>query len=127
MPNSDCARMHEAHAINVFHIKIMCDANISIIDRRDRHDWQTRLTITQVLTLMLQYFCPHRLGDNTLAENFANVPFHYSLETHEDEISLASFTLMPWDTHKSVNTLPLGRSVFAQVRADRLLSCNSMS
>ena len=87
MPNSDCARMHEAHAINVFHIKIMCDANISIIDRRDRHEWQTRLTITQILTLMLQYFCPHRLGDNTLAENFANVPFHYSLETHEDEIS----------------------------------------
>ena len=83
-------KVHECmgrQALQVFHVKLMCDQNLSVIDRRDRHDWPSRLTITQVAVLMLQYFCPHRLGDSTLAENFANVPFHYSLETHEDEIS----------------------------------------
>lgn len=75
----------QERSIALLNYKIMCDPNFNIIDRRERHDWQTKLTISQVATLIMQYFCPNGLGDSTLAESFGKVPFHYSLSDHNYE------------------------------------------
>ena len=54
-------------------------------DRRERHEWHTKLNIVQIATPIVQYFCPNGLGDGTLAESFSNVPFHYCLSNHDLE------------------------------------------
>ena len=63
----------------------MIDPELNIIDRRLRHDWQTKLTVLQVAKLIIKYFSPNGLGKCTLTESFSQVPFYYQIANHDHE------------------------------------------
>ena len=46
---NDCM---QKQAIQVLNLKIMCDTKFSTGDPRERHDWQNKLTIVQIATLV---------------------------------------------------------------------------
>ena len=79
---NDCM---QKQAIQLVNLKILCDTKLTVGDPRERHDWQNKLTIVQIATLIVQYFCPNGLGDSTLAESFSKIPFHYRLSDHDLE------------------------------------------
>ena len=85
MKLTDCM---QKQAIKFLNFRIMIDPEFNIIDRRLRHDWQTKLTeltVLQVAKLIIKYFSPNRLGKCTLVESFSQVPFHYQIATHDHE------------------------------------------
>ena len=82
MKINDCM---QKHAINLLNLKILTDPTYSMHDRRERHEWHTKLNKVQIATLIVQYFYPNGLGDGTLAESLGNVPFHYCLSNHDLE------------------------------------------
>ena len=63
----------------------MTDQNMTLMGHQ-RHDWMILLNTTIVATLIMQYFCTNEQGDHTLPELFAQVPFHYSLASDEEEL-----------------------------------------
>ena len=64
MKLTDCM---QKEAIELLNFKILVDPEFNIIDRRLRHDWFTILSVTQVATLVVKYFCPNGLGECILA------------------------------------------------------------
>ena len=57
--------------------------------QEQRFEWQTVLDIEYIANLIMQYFGTKQHGDHgdhTLAELFAKVPFHYSLNSDEDRV-----------------------------------------
>jgi hypothetical protein len=81
-------KIHECmqkKSISLLDFKIMTDPNFTACEPREKREWQSRLNILQIAKLILQYFCPNGLGDNTLAESFGNVPFHYQISDHKYE------------------------------------------
>ena len=81
----------QRQAIDLLHVKIMIDVNhFSVMTQEQRFEWQTVLDIDYVAKLIMQYFGSNKQrdhGDHTLAELFAKVPFHYSLNSDEEELS----------------------------------------
>ena len=81
----------QRQAIDLLHVKIMTDVNhFSEMTQEQRFEWQTVLDIDYVAKLIMQYFGSDKQrdhGDHTLAELFAKVPFHYSLNSDEEELS----------------------------------------
>ena len=81
----------QRQAIDLLHVKIMTDMNhFSVMTQEQRFEWQTVLDIDYVAKLIMQYFGSNKQrdhGDHTLAELFAKVPFHYSLNSDEEELS----------------------------------------
>ena len=81
----------QRQAIDLLHVKIMTDINyFSEMTQEQRFEWQTELDIDYVAKLIMQYFGSNKQrdhGDHTLAELFAKVPFHYSLNFDEEELS----------------------------------------
>ena len=75
----------QKQAIELLNFKILVDPGFNVIDRRLRHDWFTILSVTQVATLVVKYFCPNGLGECTLAECFSQIPFHYQIANHDHE------------------------------------------
>ena len=75
----------QKQAIELLNFKILVDPEFNIIDSRQRHDWFTILSVTQVATLVVKYFCPNGLGECTLAESFSQIPFHYQIANHDHE------------------------------------------
>ena len=73
-------------SIHLLNIKIMTDTNFTMLPRLERGNWKTALSITQIAQLIVQYFGAKMDSASTLAENFAKVPFHYSLESHDYEL-----------------------------------------
>ena len=82
MKLTDCM---QKQAIELLNFKILLDPEFKIIDRRLRHDWFTILSVTQVATLVVKYFCPNGLGECTLVESFSQIPFHYQIAIHDHE------------------------------------------
>ena len=82
-PNMKLTDCMQKQAIELLNFKILVDPEFNIIDRRLRHDWFTILSVTQVATLVVKYFCPNGLGECTLAESFSQVPFHYQIANHD--------------------------------------------
>ena len=82
MKLTDCM---QKQAIELLNFRIMIDPEFHIIDRRLRHEWQTKLTVLQVAKLMIKFFSPNGLGECTLAESFSQVPFHYQIASHDHE------------------------------------------
>ena len=82
MKLTDCM---QKQAIELLNFRILVDPEFNIIDRWQRHDWFTILSITQVATLVVKYFCPNGLGECTLAETFSRIPFHYQIANHDHE------------------------------------------
>ena len=82
MKLTDCM---QKQAIELLNFRIMIDPEFNIIDRRLRHDWQTKLSVLQVAKLIIKYFSPNGLGECTLAESFSQVPFHYQIANHDHE------------------------------------------
>ena len=80
MKLTDCIQKQASELLN---FRIMIDPEFIIIDRRLRHDWQTKLTVLQVAKLIIKYFSPNGLGECTLAETFSQVPFHYQIANHD--------------------------------------------
>ena len=81
----------QCQAIDLLHVKIMTDMNqFSEMTQEERFEWQTVLDIDYVAKLIMQYLGSNKQrdhGDHTLAELFAKVPFHYSLNSDEEELS----------------------------------------
>ena len=81
----------QRQAIDLLHVKIMTGVNhFSEMAQEQRFEWQTVLDIDYVAKLIMQYFGSNKQrdhGDHTLAELFAEVPFHYSLNSDEEELS----------------------------------------
>ena len=77
--------------IDLLLVKIMTDVNhFSDMTQEQRFEWQTVLDIDYITKLIMQYFGTNKQrdhGDHTLAELFAKVPFHYSLNSDEEELS----------------------------------------
>ena len=69
----------------------MTDANhFTEMTQEQRFEWQIVLDIDYFAKLIMQYFGSNKQrdhGDHTLAELFAKVPFHYSLNADEEELS----------------------------------------
>ena len=72
MKLTDCM---QKQAIELLNFRIIIDPEFNIIDRRQRHDWQTKLSVLQVAKLIIKYFSPNGLGECTLAKSFSQVPF----------------------------------------------------
>ena len=81
----------QRQAIDLLHVKIMTDViHFSYMTQEQRFEWQTVLDIDYVAKLIMQYFGSNKQrdhGDHTLAELFAKVSFHYSLNSDEEELS----------------------------------------
>ena len=81
----------QRRAIDLLLVKIMTDVNhISDMTQEQRFEWQTVLDIDYIAKLIMQYFGMNKQrdhGDHTLAELFAKVPFHYSLNSDEEMLS----------------------------------------
>ena len=78
----------QRQAIDLLHIKIMTDVAHSNLTLEQRFEWQTLLDIDYIAKLIMQYFGSNEQrdhADHTLAELFAKVPFHYSLNSDEEE------------------------------------------
>ena len=82
MKLTDCMQMQTIELLN---FKIMIDPEFNIVDRRLRHDWQTKLSVLQVAKLIIKYFCPNGLRECTLAESFSQIPLHYQIANHDHE------------------------------------------
>ena len=82
MKLTDCM---QKQAIELLNFKILVDPEFNIIVRRLPHDWFTILSVTQVATLVVKYFCPNGLGECTLPESFGQIPFHYQIANHDHE------------------------------------------
>ena len=68
----------------------MTDVAHSNLTLEQRFEWQTLLDIDYIAKLIMQYFGSNKQrdhADHTLAELFAKVPFHYSLNSDEEELS----------------------------------------
>ena len=68
----------------------MTDAAPSSLTMEQKFEWQNTLDIDFVAKLIMQYFGSNKQrdhADHTLAELFAKVPFHYSLNSDEEELS----------------------------------------
>jgi hypothetical protein len=96
-------------AIEIVHVKIMTESGSSPVLPRERKElWQNFLDIESVAKYVLQFFSPNKRGNKTLAENFAQIPFHYSLSSDEDELAtylaykelLANYTLAKGELQK---------------------------
>ena len=61
----------QKQAIELLNFRIMVDPEFNMIDRRQRHDWQTKLSVLRVAKLII-----NSLGECTLAENFSNTCVH---------------------------------------------------
>ena len=64
--------------------------HFSEMTQEQKFEWQTVLDIDYVAKLIMQYFGSNKQrdhGDRTLAELFAKVPFYYSLNSDEEELS----------------------------------------
>ena len=81
-PNFKLNECMGSTSINLLNIKIMTDTNFTMLPRLERGNWRTALSITQIVQLVVQYFGAKMDDAKTLVENFAKVPFHYSLEKH---------------------------------------------
>ena len=95
-------------SINLLNIKIMTDTNFTMLPRLERGNWKNALSITQIAQLVVQYFGAKMDDDKTLAENFAKVPFHYSLEKHDYE--LATYLLYKDLVHSYERKSPISPS-----------------
>ena len=84
-PNMKLTDCMQKQAIELLDFKILVDPEFNIIDRRQRHDWFTILSVTQVATLVVKYFCLNGLGECTLEESFSQIPFHYQIANHDHE------------------------------------------
>ena len=82
MKLTDCMQKQAIESLN---FRIMIDPESNIINRRLRHDWQTKLSVLQIAKLIINYFSPNGLGECTLAESFCQVPFHYQIANHDHE------------------------------------------
>ena len=85
-PNLKINECMSKTTIELLDIKVMTDARFSMMPKNERHNWKTALSVIKVATLIVQYFGIKMDSARTLAENFAKIPFHYSLETHEFEL-----------------------------------------
>ena len=68
----------------------MTDVTHLSLTQEQRFEWQTVLDIEDIAQLIIQYFGTNKQGDHgdhTLSELFAKVPFHYSLNSDEEELS----------------------------------------
>ena len=81
----------QRQAIDLLHVKIMTDVNhFTEMTQEQRFEWQAVLDIEYIANLIMQYFGTKQQGDHgdhTRAELFAKVPFHYSLNFDEEELS----------------------------------------
>ena len=81
----------QRQAIDLLHVKIMTDVtHFTEMTQEQRFEWQTVLDIDYIAKLIMQYFGKNKQrdhGDHTLAELFAKVPFHYSLNSEGEELS----------------------------------------
>ena len=81
----------QRQAIDLVHVKIMTDVtHFTEMTQEQRFESQTVLNIEYVAKLIMQYFGTSKQGDHgdhTLAKLFAKVPFHYSLNFDEEELS----------------------------------------
>ena len=82
MKLTDCMQKQAIESLN---FRVMIDPEFNTIDRRLRHEWQTKLMVLQVGKLIIKYFSPNDLGECTLAESFSQVPFHYQITNHDHE------------------------------------------
>ena len=80
--------------MELLNIKVMTDTHFTLLSKGDRPNWKTLLNVSKVATLILQYFGVKLDTARTLAENFAKIPFHYSLESHDQELN----TFMTYNT-----------------------------
>ena len=86
-PNLKINECMSKTTIELLDIKVMTDASFSMMPKNERHNWKTALSMIKVATLIVQYFgVKLDSSARTLAENFAKIPFHYSLETHGFEL-----------------------------------------
>ena len=90
--------------IDLLNIMIITDTNFTLLPRKERCNWNTLLPITKIAQLIVQYFGAKMDDAKTLAENFAKVPFHYSLEKHDYE--LATYLLYKDLVHSHERTSP---------------------
>ena len=75
-------------ASDLLHVKICTDqTSLSMLTPEQKHDWQNPLTIKHVAILIMQYFSTNKQADQTLAELFGKIPFHYSLSSNEEELA----------------------------------------
>ena len=72
-PNMKLTDCMQKQAIELLNFKIL-DPEFNIIDRQQRHDWFTILSVTQVATLVVKYFCPNGLRECTLERVLAKFP-----------------------------------------------------
>ena len=63
MKLTDCM---QKQAIELLNFRIMIDPEFNIIDRRLRHDWQTKLTVLQVAKLIIKYFSPVQVKNSKI-------------------------------------------------------------
>ena len=129
-------------SIHLLNIKIMTDTNFTMLPRLERGNWKTALSITQIAQLIVQYFGAKMDSASTLAENFAKVPFHYSLESHDYELQTylkykdlvqsyerALGTTISASLNKELITilekrLPIGSRILSDYRASKAKSNN---
>ena len=72
MPHLRIIECMQRQAIDLLHVKIMTDqSTLSVITNEQRLNWQNLLPIESAATLVMQYFCTNKQGDDTLAELFA--------------------------------------------------------
>ena len=81
----------QRQAIDLLHVKIMTTVNyFAEMTQEQRFEWQTVLDIEYTADLIMRYFGTKQQGDHgdhTLAKLSAKVPFHYSLNSDEEELS----------------------------------------
>ena len=82
MKLTDCM---QKQAIELLNFRIMIDPEFNIIDWRLHHDWQTKLSVFQVVKLIIKCFSLNGLGEFTLAKSFSQIPFHYQIANHDHE------------------------------------------
>ena len=92
-PNKKLTDCMQKQAIELLNFKILVDPEFNIIDRRQHHDWFTILSVTQVATLVVKYFCPNGLGECTLAESLAKFSSTTRLLTTIMRMPLSSATM----------------------------------
>lgn len=97
-------------SIDLLNIKIMTDTNFTLLPRKERCNWKTLIPITEIAQLIVQYFGAKMDSTNTSAKNFAMVPFHYSLESHDYELCTYLLYKDLVQSHERTSASPISAS-----------------
>ena len=68
--------------MDLIHMKIQTDFDQTVLAPEQVMTWDTHLDLLGVAELVMKYFGAKTNTSRTLAENFADVPFHFSLDNH---------------------------------------------